>query len=73
MNRSLAVLIVLLPLPIHGQPTLDLVGKWAFRPDPEKVCAELTISDWKSGDNGSGPVGQETSVNFIEIQPYFEP
>ena len=40
--------------------------------------ARLTISDWVDPSTGSGqatpggPVGQETLVNFIEIQPYLE-
>ena len=40
--------------------------------------ARLTIYDWADPSTGSGkaarggPVGQETFVNFIEIQPYLE-
>jgi len=32
--------------------------------------ARLTISDWADDAIPGGPVGQETLVNFIEIQPY---
>ena len=32
--------------------------------------ARLTVSDWKSGEERGGPVGQELMYNFIEIQPY---
>ena len=34
--------------------------------------ARLTISDWADGDTPGGPIGQESLVNFIEIQPYLE-
>ncbi|HQP96915.1 MAG TPA: hypothetical protein PLY86_00550 [bacterium] len=40
---------------------------------PKQATTKLTISDWKTSDNRGGDVGQETSVNFIEIQPFLEP
>jgi hypothetical protein len=36
----------------------------------EGTTATLTIKDWKSGDAPGGPIGQELTVNFIQIQPY---
>jgi hypothetical protein len=35
--------------------------------------AELVISDWASPDDPVGPIGQETMVNFVQIQPYDAP
>jgi len=34
--------------------------------------ARLVISDWKDEKNPGGPVGQETMLNDIEIQPFVE-
>jgi len=34
--------------------------------------AGLTISDWKGADEPGSPVGQETMVNFVELQPVYE-
>ena len=39
-----------------------------FRPKGPRT--RLTISDWEDETTPGGPVGQETLVNFIEIQPY---
>ena len=36
------------------------------------ATARLTISDWANETTPGGPIGQETLVNFIEIQPYLE-
>ncbi len=35
--------------------------------------AELTLSDWMSPENPGGPAGQETAVNYVEVQPFLEP
>ena len=35
------------------------------------TTADLTISDWASAEEPSGPIGQELMFNFIEVQPYF--
>jgi hypothetical protein len=40
---------------------------------PTKSSAELTISDWLQPDSPGGTAGQELAVNFVEVQPYFEP
>ena len=32
--------------------------------------ARLMISDWSSEQQPGGPAGQETMINFIEVQPY---
>jgi hypothetical protein len=32
--------------------------------------ATLTISDWSSDEGPGGPVGQEISYNYLELQPY---
>jgi len=32
--------------------------------------AQLTISDWADPKEPGGPIGQETMLNFIEVQPY---
>ena len=34
--------------------------------------ARLTISDWADETTPGGPMGQQTLINFIEIQPYLE-
>jgi hypothetical protein len=34
--------------------------------------ARVTLSDWADATTPGGPVGQETLINFIEIQPYLE-
>ncbi len=34
--------------------------------------ARLTVTDWQSDTEASGPIGQETVFSFIEIQPVFE-
>ena len=34
--------------------------------------ARLTISDWETGEEPGGPIGQELIFNFIQIQPYLE-
>jgi len=36
------------------------------------TTAKLTVSDWKSDAEPGGPVGQELTFNFIEIQPYMD-
>jgi len=35
--------------------------------------ARLIISDWRSNSDPGGPIGQALRVNFVEVQPYFEP
>lgn len=35
--------------------------------------AELSISDWAAPDDPGGPIGQETMVNFVQVQPYDGP
>jgi len=39
-----------------------------FRANTETV--RLIVSDWKNEKDAGGPPGQETALNFIEIQPY---
>jgi hypothetical protein len=34
--------------------------------------ARITISDWASGRDPGGPIGQELMFNFVEVQPYLE-
>jgi hypothetical protein len=34
--------------------------------------AKLTLHDWQDKTNPGGPIGQETMVNFIELQPVFD-
>ena len=34
--------------------------------------ALLTISDWASDGDASGPAGQELMFNYVQLQPYFE-
>ena len=34
--------------------------------------AELLISDWKDEDEPGGPAGQELTLNFVEVQPYWK-
>ena len=34
--------------------------------------ARLLITDWQAEDDPCGPVGGQTAINNIEIQPYFE-
>ena len=36
------------------------------------TTAQLTISDWESGDKPGGAVGQELALNYIGVQPYLE-
>ena len=36
----------------------------------KEPTARLTIFDWADGATPGGPTGQETVVNFVEIQPY---
>ena len=35
--------------------------------------ANLTITDWASGREPGGPIGQELAFNFIQVQPYVAP
>lgn len=42
-----------------------------FRPRSE--TAQLTITDWACDSEPGAPIGQELILNFIEVQPYFEP
>jgi len=35
--------------------------------------ATLVISDWPDRKRSSGPIGQRTAVNFIEVEPYLMP
>jgi hypothetical protein len=35
-------------------------------------AATLTVSDWPSDEAPGGPVGQEQTFNFLEIEPYHE-
>jgi hypothetical protein len=32
--------------------------------------AGITISDWAGESDPNGPIGQELSFNFVEIEPY---
>lgn len=34
------------------------------------ATAKLTVSDWRSEQEPGGPMGQEQTFNFLEIQPY---
>ena len=34
--------------------------------------ATLTVSDWQNAQEPGGPIGQEQTFNFLEIQPYWE-
>ncbi len=45
--------------------------RFVFR--PKRRSSEITISDWAGGDNPGGAIGQNTAINFIEIQPFLEP
>lgn len=36
------------------------------------TSATLTVSDWPQEKDSAGPVGQEQTFNFLEIQPYHE-
>jgi len=36
------------------------------------TTATLTISDWETKGEPQGPLGQELTFNFIEVQPYLE-
>ncbi len=35
------------------------------------TSGKLTITDWQDDTLPGGPAGQETMVNFVELQPYF--
>jgi hypothetical protein len=39
---------------------------------PTKAEVELRLSDWASGTESGGPVGQELIVNYVQVQPYFQ-
>ncbi|MCX5772517.1 MAG: hypothetical protein NTZ09_19910 [Candidatus Hydrogenedentes bacterium] len=39
---------------------------------PRGKSAKLTVSDWDSDTRPTGPVGQEQTFNFLEIEPYHE-
>lgn len=39
----------------------------------QSPTAELVISDWTSPENSGGPAGQVIAVNYVEVQPFFEP
>ena len=34
--------------------------------------ATVSLSDWKAAQEPGGPAGQETIVNFVELQPVYE-
>lgn len=34
--------------------------------------ARLTISDWAGPGSPGGPIGQESMINYIQVQPYYE-
>ncbi len=40
---------------------------------PEGDSAVLRISDWAGPDTPGGPIGQEITFNFVEVQPYRGP
>ena len=40
---------------------------------PRNANPEVTISDWLHPDAPEGPIGQELAINFVEVQPFFEP
>jgi hypothetical protein len=39
----------------------------------QSSTAELVISDWASPRIPGGPIGQEIAINYVEVQPFFEP
>ena len=42
-----------------------------FRPRAE--TAELALTDWADPHSPGGPAGGQTAVNFVQVQPYYEP
>ena len=42
-----------------------------FRPKAE--TARLEISDWASATEPGGPIGQELTFSFVEVEPFFMP
>jgi len=59
------------PRPVCGQ-SAALHELPSPRLSAKGPTARLTISDWADETTPAGPVGQETLINFIEIQPYLE-
>jgi hypothetical protein len=39
---------------------------------PRKDTAELAISDWADPNTPGGPIGGQTAVNFVQVQPYWD-
>ena len=35
--------------------------------------AKLCLSDWAEPDTAGGPAGQQVTINFVEVQPVWEP
>jgi len=42
-----------------------------FRPKAE--AARLEITDWASATDPGGPIGQELTFSFVEVEPFFMP
>ena len=56
---------------VAGKPPFWMTYHW-LRFRATSPTATLTLSDWtKSGEPG-GPEGQQTMVNFVEVQPVME-
>ena len=56
---------------VAGKPPFWMTYHW-LRFRATSPAATLTLSDWtKTGEPG-GPAGQQTMVNFVEIQPVLE-
>ena len=56
---------------VAGKPPFWMTYHW-LRFRATSLAATLTLSDWtKTGEPG-GPAGQQTMVNFVEIQPVLE-
>jgi hypothetical protein len=44
---------------------------YLFRAEGKR--ARVTITDWATGDQAGGPVGQQLIFNYIQVHPYFAP
>ncbi|MDP7741542.1 MAG: hypothetical protein QGF67_08885, partial [Lentisphaeria bacterium] len=44
---------------------------YLFRAEGKR--ARVTITDWATGDQPGGPVGQQLIFNYIQVHPYFAP
>lgn len=51
-------------------PCFNLI-RVVFRPRAQ--TARLEISDWASPTNPGGPIGQELTFSFVEVEPFFMP